>query len=552
MSTATPTRPAPTDQEQPAAGAQPFAGTGDLLRLFLRISRRQIVIWALAFLALVASSVVALEETYPDAAALQARAALMDNPAAVLMTGPAFALDDYTFGAMLANELSLWVFLPAAIMSVLLAVRHTRAEEESGRLEMLRSLPVGRFAPAVAAMLTVAIADVAVGLTLTGALVGTGMQAADSVAFGVATTLTGLVFGAVAAVTAQLTEHARTASATALGAIAVAFLVRGVGDVVDREGSWLSWFSPFAWAQQTRLYVELRWWPLLLPAATTVVLLAVAVVLAHRRDLGAGLWPARPGPAAAARGLLTPSGLARRLLTGTFLGWAVGLFLFAVAFGSLANALEGMVEDIPDLGEWIALDLEDLTRSFAAVMLSFLAIGPAALSVWGVLQLRGEERAGRVEGVLVSGVSRTRLLTGWVAVVVVAAVLTQALLGLGVGLGVAAATGDGGWVGELTGASLAYVPAVLLFAASAVALYGLVPRLASLAWALVVWASLVVFLGDLLDLPDAARDVSPLSHTPLVPGVELDAAPLLVMGALAVVLAVLGLVGLRRRDVGRS
>src|SRR5690606_14978897 len=112
-------------------GGGELTGTGALLRLFLRLSRRQVVVWALALLLLVASSVVALEETYPDAAALQARAALLGNPAAVMMTGPAFALENYTFGAMVANELALWVLLPAAIMSVLLAVRHTRAEEES-------------------------------------------------------------------------------------------------------------------------------------------------------------------------------------------------------------------------------------------------------------------------------------------------------------------------------------------------------------------------------------------------------------------------------------
>ncbi len=552
MSTTTRTRPPDSAQRPADPGAEPLAGTGALLRLYLRISRRQILIWALAFLALVASSVVALEETYPDAAALQARASLMNNPAAVMMTGPAFALDNYTFGAMLANELSLWVFLPAAIMSVLLAVRHTRAEEESGRLEMLRALPVGRLAPAVAALLTVALADLAVGLAVTGALVGTGMEPADSVAFGAATALTGLVLGALAAVTAQLTEHARTASGTALGALAVAVLVRGIGDVIDRDGSWLSWISPFAWAQQTRLYVDLRWWPLALSAVTTVVLLALAVVLARRRDLGAGLRPARPGPATAARGLLTPAGLARRLLSGTFLGWAVGLFLFAVAFGTLATALEDMMADLPALGEWITLDLDDLTRSFAAVMLAFLAIGPIALSVWGVLALRAEEKAGRLEGVLVSGTTRAAVLGGWLAVVAVGALVVQVLLGLGVGLGVAVATGEAAWVGELTLASLAYLPAVLLPGALAVALYGLLPRLASLAWALVVWAAVVVFLGDLLDLPAWARDVSPLAHTPMVPDADPAPVPLVVMTTLAVLLTVAGLAGLRRRDVGTA
>ena len=530
-------------------GGGALAGTGLLLRLYLRISRRQILLWAVGFLVLIAASVVALEETYPDAQALQARAALLTNPAAVMMTGPAFALEDYTFGAMLANELSLYVFLPAGIMSVLLAVRHTRAEEESGRLELSRSLPVGRFAPAVAAMTTVTIANAAVAAAVVGALLGTGMATADSLAFGLATGLTGLVFGAFAAVMAQLTEHARSASGLALGAIAVAFLVRGIGDVIDRRGSWLSWFSPFAWAQQTRLYVDLRWWPLAVSAAVTVLLLALAVSLARRRDLGAGLRPARPGPATASRALLAPTGLARRLVSGTFLGWAVALFFFAVAFGTLANSLEGMIADIPEIGQWIELDLDDLTRSFAAVMLALLAVGPVALAVSGVLRLRAEERAGRVDGLLVAGSSRAGLLGRWVAVVAVEAAAVQVLLGLGVGLGVAAATGQGAWVGELTLASLAYLPAILLTGAVAVALLGLAPRAAGLAWVLVVWSAIVLFLGDLLDLPGWARDVSPLAHTPMVPDADPAVAPLVVMSALAVALTLVGAAALRRRDL---
>ncbi|WP_413450868.1 polyketide antibiotic transporter [Georgenia phoenicis] len=541
-----------TTTATPATHREPLTGTGMLLRLFLRVSRRQILVWTLAFAVLVAASVAALRDTYPDAQALQARAALMDNPAAVMMTGPAFALNDYTFGAMLANELSLWVFLPAAIMSVLLVVRHTRGEEESGRLEMVRSLPVGRFAPALAAVLTVVVADAAVGLAVTGALAGTGMEAADSVALGLATALTGLVLGAVAAVTAQLSEHARTASALALGAIAVAFLVRGTGDVLDRQGSWLSWLSPFAWAQQTRLYVDLRWWPLAVSAVVTVALLVLAATLARQRDLGAGLRPARTGPATASDSLRRPAGLATRLLRGTFVGWAVALFLFALAFGTLATSLEGMVEDIPAVGEWISLDLGDLTRSFAAVILGFFAVGPLALAVSGVLRLREEERAGRVEGVLVSGSSRTALVGAWVAVVAAGTVLVQVLLGLGVGLGVALATGEAAWVGELIAASLAHLPAILLGGAVALALHGLAPQLGGLAWVLVVWAAIVAILGGLLGLPTWAQDLSPLAHTPAVPDEPLALAPLLVMAALAAALTAVGLLGFRRRDVAAA
>jgi ABC-2 type transport system permease protein len=524
-------------------------GTFTLLRLFLRLDRVRIALWMLSFAIIVAGSIASLDATYTTPESLQARAAFMSNPSAIMMSGPAFGLDDYTFGAMVANELSLWLFVSSAVMSILLVVRHTRAEEESGRLEVVRALPIGRFAPAVAAMITVALANLAVGTATTLALVATDIEPLSSTAIGVATALTGLVFGAMGAVTAQLTEHGRAASSVALGALAVAILVRGIGDVIDNQGSWLSWFSPLAWAQQTRLYVDLRWWPLAVSAVAVVVLLAVTAVLAQRRDLGAGLRAPKPGPARAAPRLLSPPGLANRLLWSTFLGWTIGMVIFAIAFGALANSLEAVLKDVPQIGAWMVVDLTDLTSSFAAAMLSFLVIAPMAVAVAGVLRLRTEEAAGRAEAVLVTGSTRPGLLAGWTAVVAMQAVAMLLLIGLSVGLGVAVGTGDAHWIWDLGVASLAYVPATLLVTAVAVALHGLVPRRAPLAWVLVVWITLALYLGGLLGLPDWAMSLSPVYHTPLVPGGDVEATALVVMSLAALALGAVGFLGLQRRDV---
>lgn len=283
-----------------------FTGTGHLLRLSLRRDRIRLPVWTLVFLILVYASVAAMEVAYPDQESLQARAMLLNNPAAIMMTGPLFGVDNYTFGAMVANELALWTFLPAGIMGVLFMTRHTRAEEESGRLEMLRALPVGRFAAPAAASLLVLIAAVLVGAAVSVALLIAGLAVPDSLAFGVATTLITLTFAALAAVAAQLTESSRAATGLGLAALILAAVVRGIGDVINMQGSWVSWLSPIAWAQQTRLYTDLRWWPLLLLAAAVVVLGAVAFTLAARRDLGGGLLPPRPGPAEATPRLLSP------------------------------------------------------------------------------------------------------------------------------------------------------------------------------------------------------------------------------------------------------
>lgn len=526
-----------------------LAGVGTAIRLGLRLTRRQITIWAVCFLALIPASVLAMEEAYPDQTALDARAMLLDNPAAVMMTGPAFAMEHYTFWAMVANELLLYLLLPSAIMSVLLAVRLTRAEEESGRLELLRSLPMGRLASPLAAVIVVLIADAGLALATTVGVLLVGAPTADAVVLGLAVGITGAAFGAVAAVWAQITEHAGAASGGALGGVALAFVLRGFGDVMDRQGSWLSWTSPFAWAQQTRVFVDLRTWPLLVGLGATAVLLVLAAVLARRRDLGAGLRPARPGRSRARAALLSPQGVAARLLAPVMVSWGAGLALFGVGFGMLASSIEDMVESIPGIGEWVPLDMDDIVASFAGYALAMVALGPAGLLIAGILRMRTEETAGRLAWLLLGGGPRIALALRWSAVVLVATVGIQLLLGLAVGLGVQVATGDSHWVGDLLKLSAAQLPGLAVYGALGLALYGVLPRWTSMAWVLLIWSAVVLFLGDLLGLPEGLRALSPFDHVPASPGAEIEVLPLAVMSAMALVLATIGLVSLRRRDL---
>lgn len=185
-------------------------------------------------------------------------------------------------------------------------------------------------------------------------------------------------------------------------------------------------------------------------------------------------------------------------------------------------------------------------------MLAFLVIGAAALLVSGVLRLHSEEDAGRVEGLLVTGSSRPGLLLGWLAVVTVLALGVLLMTGLGLGAGMTITTGQGGWLSEMTLAALTYAPATLLLGSVAVALLGLRPRWGALAWLPLVWSAIVVFLGELLDLPGWANGLSPLHHTPLAPEAEIAATPLLVMSGCALALTLAGVLGLRQRDVGAA
>jgi ABC-2 type transport system permease protein len=532
-----------------AAGATARTGIGRLLRLSLRLDRVRLAVWVLAVGGLTVYAATALRVVYPTAADRQARARLIGAPAGVLLSGPGYGTGHYTLGAMIANELTLSVMVAVSIMSIQLVVRRTRAEEEDGRAELLLAGAVFRLAPLGAALAEAVLANAAVALVVAAGLAGSGLAGADAEALAVGIGLVGLVFGAIAALAAQLTERARAASGTALAVLAAAVGIRGVGDLLHRHGSALSWFSPLAWAQQTRAFVDLRWWPLLLLVAAVVALVVAVRWSAAGRDLGAGLIAARPGPAHASHRLSGPTALAARLQRGTVLAWGIALLALGAVYGSFADQVAGIFkEDSVLSGAFAAAGRNPADAYFASIAL-FQALAAAGFVIASVLRMRGEEDAGRVELVLAAAVDRRRLFAAQLVVAGCGAALLVVASGLGTGLAAAVVRGEPSLVGRSLGAQLVHLPAVLVAGAAAAALVGLAPRLAALGWVVLGWAVVAGLFGPLLQLPGWAGRLSPFGWDPAFPAEPVSAARLLGLCAVAVALAAVALAGFRRRDV---
>jgi ABC-2 type transport system permease protein len=88
---------------------------------------------------------------FSDQAGLAARAAIMDSPTGVMFGGPRYGLGDYDLGGIMMNEYSSVVMVCLAIMAITTIVHATRAEEESGRAELVAAGVTGRYAPLAAA-----------------------------------------------------------------------------------------------------------------------------------------------------------------------------------------------------------------------------------------------------------------------------------------------------------------------------------------------------------------------------------------------------------------
>ena len=532
-----------------------LAGFGPLLRLALRRDRVKLAVWLLAVVGMSAYCGTAVRTVYADPADLKAVVGFVTGPAGIVMSGPGYGLAEPTHGAAFAGVYGVWVLLVSGIASILLVGRHSRAEEEAGRLELVRAGRVGRAAPlAVAAVIAVAF-DALVLLASWGVLVAVGFTSGDSALFAAGVALVGLVFAAVTGVTAQLAEHSRTATSTAGLLLSGAMVVRAAGDILGdaegRHGSWLSWLSPLAWAQQTRAYVDGRWWPLLLAAGLAVLLAVAAYALARRRDLGAGLVPARLGHARAPRWMGSPLGLALRVERGALLGWSTALLLAGALYGSLVASVEssvgqldsGLLVEVMGGGTGAAVDgYLGVCVLTAVLMVTGYAVAAAHRAV-------GEETTGRLGLVLSAAVARPVWLGSLLVVAVLGSVVTLAAGGLGMGLGAWSVTGEAAYVGTCLAAHLVYLPAVWVVLAVAAVGFSLRPGWLAVAWVVLAYAAVVGVLGPALDLPEAVLDVSPFHHVGMPPLDDPTVGPLVVLAALAVLLAGLALVRFRRRDL---
>src|SRR5262249_32824210 len=130
-----------------------LAGTGTLTRLTLRRDRVPLPLWIYLLIATLAGSGASYEGLYKTAASrASVVASIEDTPTLLALYGRLYSDSN---GGLLAWKGGTFVFVLAALMSLLTVIRNTRADEEAGRTELVGAGVVGRQAPLTAALLVI-------------------------------------------------------------------------------------------------------------------------------------------------------------------------------------------------------------------------------------------------------------------------------------------------------------------------------------------------------------------------------------------------------------
>jgi ABC-2 type transport system permease protein len=454
-----------------------------------------------------------------------------------------------SLGGVIQDEFGFLASFLLPLLGIALIAGSTRREEESGRLETILGGRIARHQPTLAALAVATAAILVTSVVFAAGLAFSGVPVSGSILYSAALGALAFVFAGFAAVLAQLVLHARGVYTWSLIVLAVAYVLRGVGDTTH---GWLTWLSPLGWAEKTAPFADQRWWVLAVPAVAGLASSGAAVWLAARRDLGSALLRGGAGSARATRLRQGPIGFAAWIHRPATAGWLAGGILLTAMMGSLALQLLDAMAGNPALAEAMGIEGGRPLDGFVAATQLYLAIIGAGYLVQAIGTLRAEEVEGRLETRLAGTLSRVRWLAAHGAVVVAGLALIVVCSSLVLALSTAWSVGNTDEFGVIMDAGLDYLPAELVLAGLALALFGLWPRGFGFAWAGYAVVTFIAVLGPGLKLAPWVLDLAPTTHVGNPPLRAVDAGNLAALAIVATALVLVGFIAFRRRDVPRT
>jgi ABC-2 type transport system permease protein len=534
-----------------------------LYRQRLRRDRWQLVGWIVGIGAMTLFASAAVAKTYGDVTTQsEILKVALATPAILVFRGLARGPG---LGAFTFFEIFTFLALLAGWMSTFMAVRHSRAEEESGRAEMTAATPAGRMLPLLATVLHGVVANILAAIVVALCFMAGNLDPAGSVLAGAATGAVGIAFLGVGLLAGEFMSTSRGANAVSASLVLVAYLLRGFGDAAGTPGAdgmtmsagWPSWLSPIGWGQQTFAYTGDRWWPLLLPLALGTVCTAATALIMDRRDVGAALLAGRTGRPDARPALNGSFALSARLQMGSIIGWCIGGLATGLLTGALGSAIDAITSANQDTTAALRkmLNAQGTSTSQLLVSVFFLLAGvlAAACALQAVIRARQEEAAGTGPWLVSQPLGRMRWFADYLGLGALTIVAVLFLTAVGAWASLTASGDTSAAVGDVWLTALDQVPAALIFLAVPALVFVVWPRATIPAgWTILGVAVLLGVFGGLIGVDKSVQDLSPFSHTPVPGPGGTDWAGGFWMLAISAGTAALALALMRRREVGSA
>jgi ABC-2 type transport system permease protein len=512
-------------------------------------SRIRNLAFALLFGLYAYANAAAYESTYPTIAdRMQFAESFGDNKAVRLFYGVPHDL--LTSGGYVEWRVGGILAIFAAAWGLLAAVKVMRAEEDTGRQELVLSGPFGRRSSFDAAIGAIGAGAAVLWLATFAGLAAAGLAAGNSALLALAMVSVGAVFAGVGAVASQLANTRRVALELGGLVFAVGFLLRVVADTSSSLGG-LRWATPLGWAEEVQPFSGARPAVLLLPAAATGLLFGAAGWMWLRRDVGDGWLRSRDTRPPQLELLGSPTAQALRGERLSLAAWLLGTGAYALIVGVLANSvaqvnisksLEQQLQEVGSVSITTASGYLSFTFLFFVLVVSLFVSSQIAAA-------RHEESDQRLETLFSLPVGRRNWLVGRLLLAAGGAVAIAFMAGVLTWAG-AASQGADVSLGDMLEAGANCLPPALLFLSLGALAFALAPRASTgIAYGLVLLAFVWELFGSLLDVPTWTLDLSPFHQIGLVPAEPFKATAGIAMVGIAAIAATVAVGAFERRDL---
>ncbi|WP_251452363.1 polyketide antibiotic transporter [Microbacterium sp. Marseille-Q6648] len=529
-----------------------------LLGQRLRRDAVQLTVWAAAAALLTYGSAFGVADTFgTDEERRSLLALALANPVILLFRGLPSGAEE---GAFLIFLILPFLCLMIAIMAGFLAVRHTRAEEETERADLVSATPAARTLPLIATCIHGVIACVLFAVAVALALMATGLPASGAATTGLALLVTGLAFFSLGAFWAQLVRSSRAANSLTVAVLLTTFLLAGIGnalgtpsdDLTRMQSSPLTWASPFGWAENVRPFADDDLRPLVPGVIVGALLIGAAALIHSRRDVGAGVVEARAARAEAGALLSTPWGLAWRLSAGSVVAWAIGAAVVGGLSTSLGSVVGEMATDNPAVAEILRRIAAQGSMDQGVLVTFYVMVGVLAscFGVQTVQRARQEEIHGTAEPTLATPVHRSTWLAAFLAAAVCGILVIVASAVAASAIALAVTGGESDRLRDAIVSGAGQVAAASVFVVLTAVVFTLLPRATiSLGWALVIASAALALFGTIFGLDEALIQLSPFAAVPTPDGDGIDPGGVWALASVVLVGGVAALTLMRRREL---
>ncbi|HPS35914.1 MAG TPA: hypothetical protein PK854_11690 [Oscillospiraceae bacterium] len=526
-----------------ATPKSPLVGTGRYFRFTLKHNLMRYLVWILVIVGMIAFVGAYYKDLFKTQADLDQFAALGSNPGMVALIGK---VGSATLGGAVWTKLWMTLAMTLAIGMVFQVTKGARADEENGRTELFRSRPFGIHSTLTAVVGGALLLCVFIGALTVFASYGIGLDPAGagmtgSVVFGLSLVACGFLGVGVGALTNQLSASATMANSTGSVVIVAFYVIRMLGDMGDNAAVW---FSPIGWSERMAPWQDNYGWLFIPTVALTAVLITAAFLIEARRDYGSGVFKDKRGRADAKPLMRRSWGLVLHFYKGSIIGWACGMALTGLLFGSVAKTMLDMLGSIK-----VPFLQGNSMNALMGLLLCIMGMVAMVLPLQIMTGLRSDEAKGLTESQLAGGMSRYRLVGERMLVSLCLLVMLLLIGGASTGVSYGAVANDLSQSWKLAIDALVYLPGIAAVMGIVVLLFGFVPRATlPVTWFLYGAMYFDVLIGDALKLPDWVTHMMPFTGTPRIPYESFNAS-VFGFAAAAVVFTALGLLGLRKRDI---